>query len=620
MRAKRHIRHYFVETARGFLETTVTLQKATSGAGVVLAKVRPPFCTVVAREPARSQLGEHRVQETRLQTGEVRFECDLALERPTDVSWGYRVSASVPLHPTEFARWPADIAIRENVDRHEFARRYECQIESEGLQIDWEFDQPIPGVTPFIVVEDYIAQTQSWRRDPQAEKGRGCRLQEKAHGRRWALVVRNPRIGRRYAIGFRFIPSGAGEVERAIALGERLTAQCRGESNGVEASIVRSLSERVVREVEKKLEASLDPTTACLGLLWQQSRYKLLTAFGRFPNEQWGVRFGFGDGVAGHAFRFASSATYSLKETDSSLLYAHRPSSKRFEWVVCLPLRFDIDGPLLGVLSIAGANAGGSAERRLSALAQQAAAHEPDALNELSDLAFAVNFAFWEVLIERASDLGLPGGELETARRSAAALAEKIRTTAGLSGADGGSTQVPAQAGRKWSTVGAGSLGAIALAVLGGVAGWSKVEAAVLGWFDEPSAGLSSSRGPQDAPAHIELSPPASANEPRAHSAAAPIATVDHTRIPAFARGLVTLEITTVDSTVEAEDVVRKLQAKAPRTGWSFNLVTRSVTAAGRLRYEVLIESVDPRAGTAFCDWLAAQGWSKPKYACELRQ
>jgi hypothetical protein len=180
-----------------------------------------------------------------------------------------------------------------------------------------------------------------------------------------------------------------------------------------------------------------------VGSLWHPEERLLLTAFGRLNHSHWGARFPAGAGIAGHAFRFARTATWHRRSSlDASLIY--RPSSEArsiygteypHEWIVAVPI-VTRHNAAIGVVSLGSRESQSNAEFALARYAESAARAATNSQFEVN-LRFAVNYSFWETLanpmapdaqgVQRVD--GLPSMLREYAAETARALDRTIGST-----------------------------------------------------------------------------------------------------------------------------------------------------------------------------------------------
>jgi hypothetical protein len=227
------------------------------------------------------------------------------------------------------------------------------------------------------------------------------------------LSVDGPIVGHRYAIAFEPPDVEPPFPPRAADLSARLLRRCRDDQYASSA-----LRERLTRHVETAIEGLIGVgAEEWTGLLWQPSRRKLFTSFGRFPARTWATRFEAGSGVAGHAFRHSDVVAWMRRPVGAQpqevdTIYQEHPESRGhgsdYRWVLCVPilLGHHSTGPCIGVIGFAGAEPHTAGERRLHALAQnwRSLPWDDDLASDTLGLMMGVSVAFWQA-VESAPEL-----------------------------------------------------------------------------------------------------------------------------------------------------------------------------------------------------------------------
>lgn len=380
----------------GIAEVDVALTRVEVSDGLVLAAPDRPFCAVLGDGHTSTPAGVPVVCDDR-HAHTVRFHLDRPGSFP-ELAWRYTISNAFALDQSEAQLLHP---LGEAMVGRPHVVRYPC----EQLSVTYEF--PDAEWSDVRVVERAEARVEerferhgqtSWERSQLAENA--CRVEMQPDGRRATLTVDRPIVGRRYTLVVVPARPGTPTPRQDQVLAQQLVRRCR-ESREV-GGLVGDLSDALQARIEELVPRPLGKGTSWIGFVWNAERSLLLPGFGRFANQQWSVRFSFGGGVAGHAFRFSRPAVWHRDGvTRTSVLYQPKTSegssySGDYRWVVCIPLLLSAGGPSIGVLSLASTDEDGGGEEWLSSLAQRP--DDPDHQAALEKLAGELNVAFWGAL------------------------------------------------------------------------------------------------------------------------------------------------------------------------------------------------------------------------------
>jgi hypothetical protein len=198
--------------------------------------------------------------------------------------------------------------------------------------------------------------------------------------------------GHRYSIVYRPGATNRTYPSTAADLAKRILQECRGVPFE-RAWLRQSLTDGIDRALDKYLDGQVGEW---LSFIWNAEHRVLLPAFGRFRSQSWASRFAAGNGVAGHAFRHSQAVAWKRTAGAIQTIYQEitDPSSSvgtPYEWILCVPLRLERDGPSIGVLGFARTESKTKVDRALENLVNLNLRKQ--AL--LGDLETVVNVAFW---------------------------------------------------------------------------------------------------------------------------------------------------------------------------------------------------------------------------------
>ena len=232
---------------------------------------------------------------------------------------------------------------------------------------------------------------------------------------RVGFEVEAPLVAHRYTAAYLMRSRGGGILEdEALLIARTVLERTRRERTGG-SGLSRVLSLALEESLAEVFPHAIGARLSMVAFLWHPEERHLLAAYGRLNNSHWGARFAFGAGVAGHAFRFASTATWHRRRpSKTSLIY--RPSSEArsiygtehpHQWIVSVPI-LTVTGAAIGVVSFGSREAETDTEFVLATYAESAGAQNPQL--EIN-LRFAVNYAFWETLADPTTEGGakVPG-------------------------------------------------------------------------------------------------------------------------------------------------------------------------------------------------------------------
>ena len=419
-RAERHKRQIIVHE-NGIAEVNVTLEGLTVEGRLTLAVVPRHHGVVWANPDAQTRRGLWRVIRDDRPDGTVRYTLAANDSFTEDLRWSYLISNAHHLSSEELRLASRDDRSPPgavNPDEEEF-RSHEVHFPTNKLEVSIEYDGGLPGIVPDSVrrLVDHRRDdggNEWWERVPDEEKEPRYRLTMR-DDHRVGFEVEAPLVAHRYTAAYLMRSRGGGILEdEALLIARTVLERTRRERTGG-SGLSRVLSLALEESLAEVFPHAIGARLSMVAFLWHPEERHLLAAYGRLNNSHWGARFAFGAGVAGHAFRFASTATWHRRRpSKTSLIY--RPSSEArsiygtehpHQWIVSVPI-LTVTGAAIGVVSFGSRDAETDTEFVLATYAESAGGQNPQL--EIN-LRFAVNYAFWETLADPTTEGGakVPG-------------------------------------------------------------------------------------------------------------------------------------------------------------------------------------------------------------------
>lgn len=403
-------------TSDGIARIDVELRDVTLYGEVLLAVIEPPFCSVQGRDKAETSTGQLPVMRTELPDGRIRFALNTGKDVKLDwLRWSYHVSNGVALNQMDLeARGKSHSSLDHllpGFDGRSYTVRFPCEELSLIIRFSEKPRLEKKAVQAVALRRVEVQGQERWERNLAAEQ-------------RWALEndeqqvrlrIPSPLVDHRYLLASKLAEVGERYEPDERELLKWLLEQCRDQVSAPD-SMVAAFTQAVGGNLERVLEASFTQESSWAVYLWHPERHSLMTAFGRFPNRAWAVRFAWGEGVAGHALRFGLEAGWVRGDSSHhSLIFRPNPKASPegdYSWIVCFPLLTSLQnsangssqGRAIGVLGFAGNARGGPAEQQLREYASYVARlgnrpMDDQQFSTFRDRLFsAVHSAFWEVL------------------------------------------------------------------------------------------------------------------------------------------------------------------------------------------------------------------------------
>lgn len=399
-----HERVWHINPFDGIGDVKVTLTDVDIKEDLILAVPAPPLCSVVAGAAVVTPASDDPIQivEDKKLGERSRF----ILGRPGRfgrLEWKYWLSNGLPLTASDGRQMPPG---ESAFDDGFFGRPHVVRFGCKELVIAYDFGGSD-------LVGEIGKRAERWRDIPGKEtwlydepETVRCQVASTSPGR-VELRVPNPLPGHRYTLLYKPKKRGNALSKEDVRALDEIRGKCRHEQR--DSNVVECLTAALLKGIRDEFHADLLPSTACVGLLWADERKILLPCFGSFPNQGWATRFAYGNGVAGHAFRFARVAAWVRGDNSRrSVVYAKRtdeggPYSREYKWVVCVPLVCERDGPAAGIVSFASDTVDGDLDRILHGFAEDAGhGDDPDRREKAetteSALITAINTAVWDAI------------------------------------------------------------------------------------------------------------------------------------------------------------------------------------------------------------------------------
>ncbi len=399
--ARRHSRHYHLDL-RGISSVRVNIEGLMCPRPIQIAEIGPPVCDARGDTP-RSTAPGFEVRRSATQEGAIRYTLYPPDYRRTDLSWGYEASSFLPLTRAELAL-AGDSAARDSSSATTVLRSHIVRFPCKALELRFTSDEPIVDPeTLELRVEKQVEHHQElhWERVPSEE--RRCALAVTSETD-LELRIEAPIVGHRYAVSYRPKIDGSRLDYTAGRIASKLLDRCRGDRERGPV-LALQLAESIAVAIDAVFSVKTDDLLWS-GMLWDERRRLLLTAFGNFPNRQWSHHFACGAGIAGHAFRFNRPAawTRNAPHTKDALVYQRQRAghieAPEHDWVVCVPLVGDRGTSPLGVIQFEGSDKDSGFSDRLhefanAALNREATKGSPWERFQQA-LSSAVNTGFWQ--------------------------------------------------------------------------------------------------------------------------------------------------------------------------------------------------------------------------------
>jgi hypothetical protein len=431
-RAERHERTWTIDDD-GVAKAEIVVRNARDVHELPLASLTQPYCAVVPHEVSLE--AQNLPAPGEVPAGSGRFVLRPSVSELPICRWSYDLSNALAINRAELTVLQDRRALYPNVvsderpdwDVRSHTVRFDCNTLELKLQFDRHASASLGFRAGMPVVERQVMDPSgqgAWCRAPIEEKR--CRFSWEK--RKITLAVDAPIVGYRYSIAYQPLEKGVGFSKGELGFLERLVEACRGEGG---SEMVAALTSGIRSPLASVLGGAASPKElftaggVWIGSIWKPDERCLVTCFGEFIADSWGVRFPAGTGIAGHAFRIARPAIWHRKDNLHGVLYqrADRPA-REYDWIVCLPLLLDWHGPAVATLGLAQtvSSRASGALARLAAVAADPESGKSKAV--IRKLVSAANLGFWTILSKEMS-----GDDAKLAKQVCARLVrvDKVR-------------------------------------------------------------------------------------------------------------------------------------------------------------------------------------------------
>jgi hypothetical protein len=403
--AASHQRTWTVD-ATGIAQVDIALTEVTLRGELTLALIEPPFCSVLADESAETSVGRLPVERKELPGGRIRFTIMAGqIEGKVDrLHWSYRISNCLALNRFDLrarGQRPSWLEhLPDGLDGRPYTVRFPCDELTLTMRLPEGTRLGTTEAMALMRIEE--RGLERWVPEPSEQK----LWRKEPTGSQVRFIIPSPLVDHRYVIAYEPIATGKSHGTEFEGLLQWLLEQCRDRPS-TPHSIPAALTLAIDEALTRLLGAPVGHHSVWAGYLWNPKRHQLMTAFGKFPNRGWAVRFAWGEGVAGHALRHSLEAGWVHGDAShQSLIYQQKPKAHNdadYSWLVSIPLLPSISGPALGVIGFAGnflLEGTGEAQLREHAerVARQGREIDAGFIDFRNRLFSAVNMAFWQVL------------------------------------------------------------------------------------------------------------------------------------------------------------------------------------------------------------------------------
>jgi hypothetical protein len=318
----------------------------------------------------------------------------------TDLEWSYTVSNAVLLRRSDLffcntkAPWRSTLGGDETWNPYRVPLKCRKFVQSlvlpEDIKVEFKRSHGSKGQNTF---QRAIREPGTLDVEPHADGS--CSA---------TMTVDDPDVGAYYGIVYK--PSGAiNNIEDMTDVAADIVRACI-----TQVANKKCLSEMLADRVHRHLTKTLVPKPHLLNdvcwnvLLWSRPHRRLVPVFARGPIETWAVRFAYGNGIAGHSFRFGFPAGY-VADHGSAPSLIHLKGEEvegvqltEYAWIAAFPLqrRLQSEHPA-GVLTLSGLKHTDSLAE-LAKLITNTNASDPG--NVLSNALHVVNCSVWSALLE----------------------------------------------------------------------------------------------------------------------------------------------------------------------------------------------------------------------------
>jgi hypothetical protein len=400
-------RHCTIETKEGIARVDFTLEGARLRHPIVLARVPRPYCRIHADKDAETSRGKALVRAEE-RADEVCFRLyPIPVAEPLTYRWSFSISAACPLDARDLAvLLPRCGELGQGPIAYRAYRvRFPC--DKLVLQLDFSTRDAswLEGANLLVLEPVAPGDKEQVVQDPTS--------QFKRDGLHLEAVFPNPSRERRYALYYQPRDKGLTTLGGETVMADHLISVCRSALSDTPSPLSRALSDSLLKILSKRFAVERDDLDVnLLGQILDVKEQRLLTCFGLFPLDQWGLSFKYGEGIAGHAVRTGSNLGYMHGNDEKALIFQPEltpgvANASPPSWVICIPLLPAPDMAPIGVVSLSSRDERSRISQSLRVIAALASRHPPASQKNQSpirQLSAEINLAFWSTFAEHAHE------------------------------------------------------------------------------------------------------------------------------------------------------------------------------------------------------------------------
>lgn len=328
---------------------------------IPLASIIPPFGAAIVEKNVHIATSRHDIASKNLINGQKYFFIRNPAHKVLNekIIWQYTVSNRIALNRKDILHrenrhsYSSTIKPNEEVISHliHFKTRtlkLECMLPDLTTGDKSVFKQNLRAVAERAQIKGGSVE---WQTD--YEETHKIQIFFDAKSNTITMIAEYPCVGYRYSIIF--VPSDhtytpCTESQHLLST---VTEKCLSDEK-TDKSENNNFRDRLVTCIEKvflkRQESTLDDIEIS-GYLWSDDHHKLEVCFGRMQPKRWSKSFKYGEGLAGHAFRFNNVATYHKKMGSSAIFVPI--DNENYAWMVCAPIypAYPTNAKPLGVIS-----------------------------------------------------------------------------------------------------------------------------------------------------------------------------------------------------------------------------------------------------------------------------
>jgi predicted phosphodiesterase len=398
-KADTHTRSYEIRPD-GITKVNVKLENFENPSGANLAVLTPPYCHYDYDSKAKAGAEYLNINSDSISDGRIRFFITTNKKSLNTIKWNYRFSNGIALNRSDikfrkFSKWLPKLP--NGCEGWPYTVRFLTKKLILNLKYPSNIYIDESSLIPFAEREVKNFGTTDWVHD--RDESKRCEIKYNKRNKSISLSIDSPQIGYSYSIAYKLKPKGNVIHNSHLLVSSLVLNLCRNNFFS-HNSYCSEISKAVVNTLNNKVDHLLHGSTL-IGLLWSKDESALLPAFGCFPCQSWSLRFYYGEGVAGHCFRFSKITRWTSDQKSiifkPDLENSQTISGKR--WIICIPLYIRKSGPSIGVFSIEENEADKNNTEKLLSLINAARKKDKNAVSYFDKIETALNSAFWQTLL-----------------------------------------------------------------------------------------------------------------------------------------------------------------------------------------------------------------------------